>query len=129
MVDITYYEVSCPPFLTSKESFCTCVFREVSSTLRRRNMWSSSSYLGRAQPSPSSCFYAVSSIMELLSTGEKLSSLGPIYLLPQPVLLNDRLLVGVPTIPSFSLVICYNSSQDSRLLNSQLITKDIEGYE
>ena len=40
-------------------------------------------YLGRAQPPPSSRFYGVSPIMEFLSTGEKLFSLGPIYLLPQ----------------------------------------------
>ena len=39
-------------------------------------------YLGRAQPPPSSCFYGVSAIVEFLSTGEKLFSLGPIYLLP-----------------------------------------------
>ena len=29
-----------PSFLTSKEHFCTCVVREVSLTLRMRNMWS-----------------------------------------------------------------------------------------
>ena len=46
-------------------------------------MWSFISYLGRAQPPPSSCFYGVSAIMEFLSAGEKLFSLGPIYLLPQ----------------------------------------------
>ena len=38
--------------------------------------------LDRVQPPPSSCFYGVSTIMEFLSTGEKLFSLGPIYLLP-----------------------------------------------
>ena len=55
----------------------------VSLTSRMRHMWSFISYLGRAQPPASSCFYGVSAIMEFLSTGEKLFSLGPIYLLPQ----------------------------------------------
>ena len=38
---ITYYEVTLPPFLTTKEPFCACVIWEVSSTCRIRNMWSS----------------------------------------------------------------------------------------
>ena len=60
VVDVTYYEVAPPPFLTSKEPFCACVVGEVSLTSRMRNMWSFISYLGRAQPPPSSCFYGVS---------------------------------------------------------------------
>ena len=38
---------------------CMCM-GEVSLTLRMRNMWSFISYLGRAQTSPSSCYYGVS---------------------------------------------------------------------
>ena len=49
-----------PPFLTSKEPFCTCAVREVSLTLRMRNILSFISYLGKAQTCPSSCFYGVS---------------------------------------------------------------------
>ena len=39
-VDITYYEVTLPPFLTFKEPFCACVAGKVSLTLRMRDMWS-----------------------------------------------------------------------------------------
>ena len=48
-------------------------------------MWSFISYLGRAQPPPSFCFYGVSAIMEFLATGDELQLFGwgPIYLLPQ----------------------------------------------
>ena len=65
-----------PPFLTSKEPFCTCVVREVSLTLRLRNIWYFISYLGKAQPCPSSCFYGVSVCME-----DRWPE--PIYLVPQ----------------------------------------------
>ena len=65
-----------PPFLTSKEPFCTCVVREVSLTLRMRNIWYFISYLGKAQPCPSSCFYGVSVCME-----DRWPE--PIYLVPQ----------------------------------------------
>ena len=50
VVDITYYGVAPPPFLTSREPFCTCVVREVSLISRMGIMWSFISYLGRAQP-------------------------------------------------------------------------------
>ena len=43
-----------------QEPFCVRVVEEVSLTLRVGNMWSFISYLGRAQPPPSSCFYGVS---------------------------------------------------------------------
>ena len=83
VTDITHYEVTTPlPLLTSKEPFCACIVGEVFLTSRTRNRWPFISYLDRAQPPPSSCFYGVSTIMEFLSTGEKLFSLGPIYLLP-----------------------------------------------
>lgn len=51
------------------------------------SMWCYLFYLlsGQAQPAPSSSFYGVSAIniMEFLSTGEKLFSLGPMHVLPQ----------------------------------------------
>ena len=50
----------CPSPWTSKEPFGTCIVREASLTLRMRNMWSVISYLVRAQPLLSSCFYGVS---------------------------------------------------------------------
>ena len=77
-VDITYYEVTPPPFLTSKEPFCVCVVGKVSLTSRMKNMWSFISYLDRAQ------LLLPPAILEYLSTGDKLQlfRLGPIYLLP-----------------------------------------------
>ena len=54
---ITYYEVTPPPFLTSKESFFTCLASEVSLNSRMNYIWSFISYLGSAQPPPSFCFY------------------------------------------------------------------------
>lgn len=57
VADITHYEVTTPlPLLTSKESFCACVVGGFL-TSRMRNMWPFISYLGRAQPPPSSCTY------------------------------------------------------------------------
>ena len=49
----------------------------LSLTSRLRNMWSFISYLGRAQPSPSSCFYGVSTIKAFLLTGRNCSAWGP----------------------------------------------------
>ena len=49
VVNITYYGVMPPPFLTSREPFCTCVVRKISLTSRMRNMWSFISNLSRAQ--------------------------------------------------------------------------------
>ena len=66
-----------PSLLTSIEPFCACVVRKVSLTSRMRKIWSFISYLGKAQPPPSSSFYGVSAIIEFLSTGEKLFSLDP----------------------------------------------------
>ena len=66
-----------PSLLTSIEPFCACVVGTVSLTLRMRNIWSFISYLGKAQPPPSSSFYGVSAIIEFLSTGEKIFSLDP----------------------------------------------------
>ena len=40
-------------------------------------------HLDKAQLPPSFCFYRISAITEFLSIGEKLFSLGLIYLLPQ----------------------------------------------
>ena len=81
-VDITYCEVMSPPFSTSKEPFCACVVREVSLTLRSRNMWSFISYLGRAQPPPSFRFYAVSvHCRETVQPGACLSPASYLHLL------------------------------------------------
>ena len=60
---------------------------KLSLTSRMRNMWSFISYLCKAQPPPSCCFYGVSAIMQFLYTREKLPSLGPIDLLPHSHLL------------------------------------------
>ena len=62
------------PILTSKELFCACIVGEVSFTKRRRNMWSFTSYLGRARPPPLSSYYGVSVIeQKLFSLGSALS--------------------------------------------------------
>ena len=67
-----------PLFLTSEEPFYTCVVGEVSLTTRMRTMYYFISYLGRAQPPSSSCFYGVSAILEILFTeGGKCSAWGP----------------------------------------------------
>ena len=52
-----------PSLLTSKEPFCACVV-SFSLTSRMRNKWSLLSYLARAQPPPSSCFYGVSATVK-----------------------------------------------------------------
>ena len=85
-VDITYYGVAPPPFLTLEEPFCACVVWKVSLPSRMRNMWSFTSYLGRAQ------LLLPPAILEYLSTRDKLQllSLGPIYLLPQYEPLEHR---------------------------------------
>ena len=49
----------------------------LSLTSRLRNMWSFISYLGRAQPPPSSCFYGVSTIQAFLLMGRNCSAWGP----------------------------------------------------
>ena len=62
------------PILTSKELFCACIVGEVSFTKRKRNMWSFTSYLGRARPPPLSSYYGVSVIeQKLFSLGSALS--------------------------------------------------------
>ena len=82
-VDITYCEVMSPPFSsTSKKPFCACVVREVSLTLRIRNMWSFITYLGRTEPSPPSRFYAVSvHCRETVQPGACLSPASYLHLL------------------------------------------------
>ena len=45
-VDITYYGVALPPFLTPEEPFYACVTGNVSLTSRTRNMWSLSFFFG-----------------------------------------------------------------------------------
>ena len=78
-VGITYYGAAPPPFLTSKEPFCTRVVGKVSLTENEEYVVF---YLLSGRGPASSLTPAV---MEFLSTGKKLQlfSLGPIYLLPQ----------------------------------------------
>ena len=65
-----------PPFLTFKESSCTCVTWKVSLPSRMRNMWSFISDLGRAQLLSCSSYFGIS-----IHRGQlQLLSLGPIYL-------------------------------------------------
>ena len=65
------------PPLTSKEPFSAGVVREVSLTLRMRNIWSFISYLGKAQLCPSSCFYGVSAVWSFCSEGRNCSACSP----------------------------------------------------
>ena len=82
VADITSCEVTSPPFLTSKEPFYLHVVEEVSLTLRVRNMWSFMSYLGRAQPPPSSCFCGVSTWGPSVSCLRPRSVPGPSFSVP-----------------------------------------------
>lgn len=85
----TYCGLASLPFLTSRESFCECVVRKVSLTLRMRNVWSFISYLGRPQLlfAPANIFF-----LEYLSTGVRLQLFGPgsTFLLPQTQVCDQK---------------------------------------
>ena len=87
-VDITYCEVMSPPFSTSKEPFCACVVREVSLTLRSRNMWSFI-WVG-----PNLLHH--STFMQFLSIAEKLFSLGHVCFLPHTYTFCLKIICGWP---------------------------------
>ena len=88
-IDRTYYELVSPPFLTSKDAFCTCVVGEVSVTSRMEDVFILSFYSSRAQ-----LLYApaINFVLEVLGeinsnllrlTNSSCSAQGPIYFLPQ----------------------------------------------
>ena len=90
-LDITYYEVMPYLFLTSKETFCACVVREVCLTLEICGLpsltWAEPSLLHYPAFMEFLLLYGVFAIMEFWPAEKKLFSLAPIYLLPHNLIM------------------------------------------
>ena len=99
VTDITHYEVTTPlPLLTSKEPFCACIVGEVFLTSRTRNRWPFISYLDRAQPPPSSCYYGGFVQPEAL-----LSPASILFLTVQVKITQQHLYLSSPPTPPWEL--------------------------
>ena len=72
-----HYEMTHPPFLTSKEAFCTSIVGEVSLSSRMRSMQSFIFYQWTTQPPPLSCFHGILALWSFCPQATNCSPWGP----------------------------------------------------